>query len=92
MKNYFAHYAPVIMDLLGIKAWTKDSNQKDSLLEEQKQKLKALSFDENFITGFCEALKKWLSGRFFLKRRGFGYGRWRFPCRSLQCRNKGITG
>lgn len=28
MKNYFAHYAPVIMDLLGIKAWTKDSNQK----------------------------------------------------------------
>lgn len=57
MKNYFAHYAPVIMDLLGIKAWTKDSNQKDSLLEEQKQKLKALSFDENFITGFCEALK-----------------------------------
>ena len=56
MKNYFAHYAPVIMDLLGIKAWTKDSNQKDSLLEEQKQKLKALSFDENFITGFCEIL------------------------------------
>ncbi|MFK2264483.1 hypothetical protein ACIXK3_21300, partial [Bacteroides fragilis] len=35
----------------------KDADKKDALLEEQKQKLKALNFNDTFINGFCEALK-----------------------------------
>ena len=57
MKNYFASFIPAVKAILGIEAWSKDADKKDALLEEQKQKLKALNFNDTFINGFCEALK-----------------------------------
>lgn len=52
MKNYFASFIPAVKAILGIEAWSKDADKKDALLEEQKQKLKALNFNDTFINGF----------------------------------------
>ena len=49
MKNYFASFIPAVKAILGIEAWSKDADKKDALLEEQKQKLKALNFNDTFI-------------------------------------------
>ena len=48
MKNYFASFIPAVKAILGIEAWSKDADKKDALLEEQKQKLKALNFNDTF--------------------------------------------
>lgn len=56
MKNRFAQFVPAILAILGIKDWNKDEEKKNALLAEEKEKLKAMGFNDTFLIGFCEAL------------------------------------
>lgn len=56
MKNRFTQFVPAILAILGIKDWNKDEEKKNALLAEEKEKLKAMGFNDTFLTGFCEAL------------------------------------
>lgn len=56
MKNRFVQFVPAVLAILGLKDWNKDEEKKNALLAEEKEKLKAMGFNETFLTGFCEAL------------------------------------
>ena len=53
----FKNFVPAILAILGITEWTKSDEEKNTLTEEQADKLKTMGFNDTFVAGFKTALE-----------------------------------
>ena len=52
----FKNFVPAILAILGITEWTKSDEEKNTLTEDQAEKLKTMGFNDTFVAGVKTAL------------------------------------
>ena len=53
----FKNFVPAILAILRITEWTKSDEEKNTLTEDQAEKLKTMGFNDTFVAGFKTALE-----------------------------------